>query len=42
MNDDIPKTYAELVGLLMPRPLHDESDIRTLAEHFRLNPAALL
>jgi len=23
---DIPKTYAQLVGLLMPRPLHDEID----------------
>jgi len=23
---DIPKSYAELVGLFMPRPLHDEVD----------------
>jgi HTH-type transcriptional regulator / antitoxin HigA len=27
-HDDIPDTYAELVGLLMPRPLHDETDYR--------------
>ena len=25
-HDDIPKSYAELVGLFMPRPLHDEVD----------------
>ena len=24
----VPKTYAELVGLFMPRPLHDEVDYR--------------
>jgi len=27
-HDDIPERYAELVGLLMPRPLHDEVDYR--------------
>jgi len=27
-HDDIPQTYAELVELLMPRPLHDETDYR--------------
>ena len=27
-HDDIPASYAELVGLLMPRPLHDEVDYR--------------
>jgi HTH-type transcriptional regulator/antitoxin HigA len=27
-HDDIPVTYAELVGLFMPRPLHDEVDYR--------------
>lgn len=27
-HDDIPETYAELVGLLMPRPLHDDLDYR--------------
>jgi len=27
-HDDIPETYAELVGLFMPRPLHDEMDYR--------------
>ncbi|HET6428007.1 MAG TPA: transcriptional regulator [Phycisphaerae bacterium] len=27
-HDDIPETYAELVGLLMPRPLHDDVDYR--------------
>ena len=27
-HDDIPDTYAELVGLFMPRPLHDEVDYR--------------
>jgi len=26
--DDIPKNYAQLVGLLMPRPLHDDVDYR--------------
>lgn len=26
--DDIPESYAELVGLFMPRPLHDEVDYR--------------
>ena len=25
-HDDIPETYADLVGLFMPRPLHDEVD----------------
>jgi HTH-type transcriptional regulator/antitoxin HigA len=25
---NIPKTYAELVGILMPRPLHDAVDYR--------------
>lgn len=25
---DIPQTYTELVGLCMPRPLHDEVDYR--------------
>jgi len=25
-HDDIPETYAELVGLFMPRPLHDDTD----------------
>ena len=25
-HDDIPDSYAELVGLFMPRPLHDEVD----------------
>jgi HTH-type transcriptional regulator/antitoxin HigA len=25
-HDDIPATYAELVGLFMPRPLHDKVD----------------
>jgi len=25
-HDDIPATYGELVGLFMPRPLHDEVD----------------
>jgi HTH-type transcriptional regulator/antitoxin HigA len=25
-HDDIPEAYAELVGLFMPRPLHDEVD----------------
>ena len=25
-HDDIPATYAELVALCMPRPLHDEVD----------------
>ena len=28
MNDDVPKTYAELVCLLMPRPLRDDLDYR--------------
>ena len=27
-HDDIPETYAELIGLCMPRPLHDEVDYR--------------
>jgi HTH-type transcriptional regulator/antitoxin HigA len=27
-HDDIPDAYAELVGLFMPRPLHDEVDYR--------------
>ncbi len=27
-HDDIPDSYAELVGLFMPRPLHDEVDYR--------------
>jgi HTH-type transcriptional regulator/antitoxin HigA len=27
-HDDIPSTYAELVALCMPRPLHDEVDYR--------------
>ena len=27
-HDDIPATYAELVGLCMPRPLHDDVDYR--------------
>ena len=27
-HDDIPDIYAELVGLFMPRPLHDEVDYR--------------
>ena len=27
-HDDIPETYAELVGLLLPRPLHDDVDYR--------------
>jgi len=27
-HDDIPDTYAELVGLFMPRPLHDDVDYR--------------
>jgi HTH-type transcriptional regulator/antitoxin HigA len=27
-HDDIPVTYAELVDLCMPRPLHDEVDYR--------------
>ena len=27
-HDDIPKTYMELVALLVPRPLHDEVDYR--------------
>ena len=27
-HDEIPETYAELVGLLMPRPLHDDVDYR--------------
>ena len=25
---DVPESYAELVGLFMPRPLHDEVDYR--------------
>ena len=28
-HDDIPGTYAELVGLFMPRPVHDEVDYRS-------------
>jgi len=27
-HDDIPDSYAELVGLFMPRPLHDDVDYR--------------
>lgn len=27
-HDDIPETYADLVSLFMPRPLHDEMDYR--------------
>jgi len=27
-HDDIPDTYSELVGLFMPRPLHDDVDYR--------------
>ena len=27
-HDEIPESYAELVGLFMPRPLHDEVDYR--------------
>ncbi|MBT3198638.1 MAG: transcriptional regulator [Phycisphaerales bacterium] len=27
-HDDIPSSYAELVDLLMPRPLHDDVDYR--------------
>jgi len=27
-HDNIPQTYAELVALCMPRPLHDEVDYR--------------
>jgi HTH-type transcriptional regulator / antitoxin HigA len=27
-HDDIPDSYAELAGLLMPRPLHDDVDYR--------------
>ncbi len=27
-HDDIPESYAELVGLCMPRPLHDNVDYR--------------
>ena len=46
-HEDIPATYAALVSLWMPRPLHDDLElskahIRTLAEHFALDPAALL
>ena len=28
MHDDIPATYAKLVAMFMPRPLHDEVDYR--------------
>jgi len=28
-HDDIPATYAELAGLFVPRPLHDEMDYRS-------------
>jgi len=27
-HDDIPGSYAELIGLCMPRPLHDDMDYR--------------
>jgi HTH-type transcriptional regulator/antitoxin HigA len=27
-HDEIPSNYAELVGIFMPRPLHDEVDYR--------------
>jgi HTH-type transcriptional regulator/antitoxin HigA len=27
-HDDMPETYAELAGLFMPRPLHDDVDYR--------------
>lgn len=27
-HDDIPTSYAELVGVFMPRPLHDDVDYR--------------
>lgn len=27
-HDDIPDSYAELIGLCMPRPLHDDVDYR--------------
>ena len=27
-HNDIPESYAELVGLFMPRPLHDDVDYR--------------
>jgi len=27
-HDEIPATYAELIALCMPRPLHDEADYR--------------
>ena len=27
-HDDIPESYAELVGLFLPRPLHDDVDYR--------------
>lgn len=27
-HDDVPDSYAELVGLFMPRPLHDDVDYR--------------
>jgi HTH-type transcriptional regulator / antitoxin HigA len=27
-HDNIPETYADLVGLFMPRPLHDDVDYR--------------
>ena len=27
-HEDIPENYAELVGLFMPRPLHDDVDYR--------------
>ena len=43
-HDEIPDTYAELVGLFMPRPLHDEVDYRNALAvldamaGFKMNP----
>jgi HTH-type transcriptional regulator/antitoxin HigA len=43
-HDEIPSSYAELVGLFMPRPLHDEVDYRNALAvldamaGFKMNP----
>ena len=43
-HDDIPESYGELVGLFMPRPLHDDVDYRNALAvldamaGFKMNP----
>jgi hypothetical protein len=38
----LPKTYAGLVALLPPRPIHDDVHIKRLAERFKVDPGLFL